>query len=398
MDLIKGEKIWDMSRISDRDKVRMELTDLIRFKGHWYCGFREGYVHYDHHSGRARIIRSSNGIKWDSVKLIEWDGADVREPKFSITAEGKLMANTSISFVSKEARPDGRVHALDIYDRPPEEGGDYGFYYQLDKPGDPPNDLEENVTRQSATWLSSDGENWSSAYACPSGINSWRWEVSWHNGMGYSIGYNGKDKQGTLYRTRDGKSWRVLMEKFFPGGIGNEASLAFGRDNTAYCLLRDGHLRPTGKENKSSVENSDGHVIEMGEGCKIHGTSVPMLGIGKAPYYKEWEWKNLKVNWNGTVKPIDEIFKAPLGGPKIIRLSDGRLVAAGRVLGPGRDDGHITLFLLDTDSSQLTMFAEIDGTTYGGVAEHDGMLWVSYGAADKPGYLAIYLAKTEVPK
>ena len=125
MDLIKGEKIWDMSRISDRDKTRMELTDLIRFKGYWYCGFREGYIHNNHPSGRARIIRSADGEKWDSVKLIEWDGADVREPKFSVSAEGNLMINTSIAFVSKEPRPDGKPYAFNIYDRPQETGNQY---------------------------------------------------------------------------------------------------------------------------------------------------------------------------------------------------------------------------------------------------------------------------------
>lgn len=396
MNLIKGEKIWDISRISDRDKSRMELTDLIRFNGYWYCGFREGYIHNNHPSGRARIIRSADGGKWNSVKLIEWDGADVREPKFSITAEGKLMANTSIAFVSNEARSGGKPHAFDIYDRPPESGGQYGAFFQLDKAGDPQNDFEENVTRQSVTWLSSDGTDWSSAYACPSGINTWRWEVTWHNGMGYSVGYNGKDKKGTLYRTRDGKNWRVLLNEFFPDGFGNEASLAFGSDNTAYCLLRDGCLRkPAGS--KDSVKQSDGHFIEFGQKDKTHGSSVPMLGIGKAPYYKEWEWQKLNVDWNGDIRPADEIFRAPLGGPKIIRLNDGRFVAAGRMLGPGRDDGHITLFLVDTAKALLTMFAEIDGNTYGGIAEHDGMLWVSCAGEDAPGFLGIFLAMVKVP-
>jgi hypothetical protein len=397
MDLIKGEKIWDMSRISDRDKTRMELTDLIRFKGYWYCGFREGYIHNNHPSGRARIIRSADGENWDSVKLIEWDGADVREPKFSVSAEGNIMVNTSIAFVSKEPRPDGKPYAFNIYDRPQVTGNQYGAFFQLDKPGDPQNDLEENVTRQSVTWLSSDGEDWSSAYACHSGINTWRWEVAWHNGMGYSVGYAGKDKKGTLYRTRDGKNWRVLLNEFFPDGFGNEASLAFDSDNTAYCLLRDGIPRTAGTGNKDLIRNSDGHVIEPGQGCKVHGGNVPMLGIGKAPYYKEWEWKKLNVNWNGSLASADEVFRAPFGGPKIIRLKDGRFVAAGRVLGPGRDDGYITLFLVDTKKALLTMFAEIDGTTYGGIAENDGMLWVSYAAAIIPGFLGIFLVKVEIP-
>jgi len=168
--MIQGKRVWDLSRIPDREDSRMELTDLVRFKGAWYCGFREAEIHSGHPSGRARITRSSDGDRWDTAALFDWDCADVREPKFSITAEGRLMVNTSLNFCSREARDDGK-------------------YYQLDQAGTPETDAEEMVARQSVTWLSADGTNWSSAFACPTGVNTWRWEVSWHNGMGYSVGY-----------------------------------------------------------------------------------------------------------------------------------------------------------------------------------------------------------------
>jgi hypothetical protein len=48
------------------------------------------------------------------------------------------------------------------------------------------------------------------------------------------------------------------------------------------------------------------------------------------------------------------------------------------VLGPGRDDGHITAFLLDPEPGLLTLVAECTGTTYGGLIEHEGQLWVSH--------------------
>lgn len=401
MDFIQGEKIWGMSDISDRDKSRFELTDLIRFKGCWYCGFHEGYIHYNHPRGRARIIRSADGVKWESAKLLEWDGADVREPKFSVTSEGNLLINTSLAFVSKVPRDDGRFHNYEIFDKPNVSGGKYGHHYQLDKPGCPENDLEENVARQSVTLLSSDGTNWSSAYACETGVNTWRWEVSWYNGMGYSVGYGGKDINGTLYRTRDGKSWRVLKNEFFPDKCGNETSIAFGADNTAYCILRSGRIRSREAIKDSTViKQSDGHVIDNGTANKIHGEHVPILGIGNAPYYNEWNWKNLTVDWNadGNLRPSDEVLRASLGGPKLLRLSDGRLILAGRILGPGRNDGYITLFLVDTGNAILTKFAEINGTSYAGVAEHDGFLWVTYAKQDMPEFMAIFMAKVEIPK
>lgn len=390
--LIQGTKIWDRPD----PRMRPELSDLVRFKDHWYCGFREGVQHNNHPSGRARIIRSADGGRWDTAALFVWDGADVREPKFSITAEGRLMVNTSVAFVSREPRPDPR-----------KKRETRTAYFQLDEPGAPDSEREQDVARQSVTWLSDDGLNWSSAYACPTGVNTWRWEVSWFNGMGYSIGYeNARDRTGTLYRTRDGKNWRVLKSEFFPGGRGNEASLAFGADGTAYCLLRDACQR-TSLDSDVTALRSDGHEIRAGQGRRVHGDCLPMLGIGKAPYYQEWTWKPFDVDYGpeqGGPQPAATQFRAPLGGPKLIRLRDGRFAAAARMLGPDRDDGRITLFLMDPERPLLSVLAECTGTTYGGIAEHEGRLWASHIEArhpdriDQPGdERVVYLASIPLP-
>ena len=251
--MIQGKRIWDISCVPDRDETRMELTDLIRFKGHWYCGFREGKIHCDHPSGRARIICSADGEHWESAALFEWDGGSIRTPRLSITAEGVLMAATSIYFVSKLPRLD--AEALDEAGEllPPEVTARMDHphcYFQLDQPGTPATDAEPQVARQSVSWLSRDGVNWSTAFADASGVNAHRWSVTWHNGMGYSNSETGKDRGGTLYRTRDGKTWR--------------------------------------------------------------------------------------------------------------------------------DDGRINLFLLDPHKAILTQFAEFDGTSYPGIFEHEGMLWVTF--------------------
>ena len=96
----------------------------------------------------------------------------------------------------------------------------------------------------------------------------------------------------------------------------------------------------------------------------------------------------------GGAQPAAEALRAPFGGPRLIVLSDGRLVAAGRMLGPGQADGRITLFQVDPAQALLTKFAECDGTTYGGIAEHDGQIWVSYAARDVS---AIFLASVIIP-
>jgi hypothetical protein len=375
---IKPKKIWDISRVEDREFTRMELTDLIRFKGYWYCGFREAEIHVNHPSGRGRIIRSLDGEHWESAALFEWEGADVREIKLSITPEGWLMGNTSLYFVSSKPRFPGNTSNRDATYVPAEakERKDQpGLYYQLDEPGTPLSDLEKLVARQSVTWLSQDGIHWSSAFACASGVNCWRWEVTWHNGMGYSVGYrqNGAEGNGTLFRTRDGKEWRALTTNFFPANQGNEATIVFDRDGDAYSLLRDGRRRRN---------------VGSGDHC-------PMLGIGTAPYYTEWQWKEIKVDLgDGDLLPVDEALLAPLGGPKLIQLKDGRLVAAGRVLLPGDSGKHISLFFLDPVTATLRKFVDIEGSSYAGIVEHEGRIWVS--CADTTAS-AIYLAKVELP-
>ena len=325
--LNRGTKIWDISRILDRDQTRLEFPDLVRFKGDWYCAFREAEIHDNHPSGRARIITSPNGGEWETATILDWDCGDVREPKLSITPEGCLMVNTSVYFVSRQPREDGR-------------------YYQLDPLGTtlnlPDNDREPGVAQQSVTW---------------------------HNGMGYSIAQWGKDTAGTLYRTRDGKSWRVLAEAIFPEGHAGEGALAFGADDTAYCLLR---------------------------GSSHKGVFV---GRGEPPHYQEWEWRTPSIDYgpeHGGARPAEEVLRVGLGGPKLVRLSDGRLLGAGRALGPGRDDGHATLFWVDLHQARLTLFAEFDGTSYPGVVEHQGEIWVTYvGSACHDGIWEVHSGKVD---
>jgi hypothetical protein len=290
------------------------------------------------------------------------------------------MVNTSVYFVSREPRMPGdrRASSGKTGYTPPEarKATDRSdLYYQLDWLGTTlnlsDNDLEPNVAQQSMNWLSPDGVNWSSAYACPTGANTWRWDVTWHNGMGYSIAEHGKHPMGALYRTRDGKTWRLLKSPLLPEDHGGEGALAFGLDDTAYCLLR-GSSR-----------------------------TQAFIGIGKPPYYQDWEWKQPHVDYgpaDGGLKPIEEVLRVGLGGPNLIRLSDGRLLGAGRALGPGRDDGHATLFLVDPDKATMTMIAECDGTSYPGIAEHDGMIWVTYiSSSCHKDIWEVHLVKVKVP-
>lgn len=395
--LVEGALIWGQKDIPEGGKWRLELTDLIRFEGRWYCSFREGFVHGNHPSGRSRIIRSEDGRTWESAFVAEWQGADVRDMQLSVTAEGFLMANACLYFVSEEAVFAGKG-GISRFDRPTPDGRSYGRFHQLRSPGTPAGDDERLVARQSVTWFSRNGTHWSSACCDASGVNNWLWRVKWFRGMGYSVAYAGKDQKGTLYRTRDGKSWRMMQGDIFPQS-GNEAALEFSDDGTLYCLLRDARLRTempsdTGKHSP----DDDGRRVESYGKSRVVGGAVPLLGVAQPPEYGEWKWLELTVDWqrNGEFKPCGEVFRAPFGGPKLLKLKDGRWIALGRVLGPGRSDGHITAFWLEPDEARLTLLAEFKGATYGGLAEHDGRLWVSHAGEHEPDCLGVFLSSIPI--
>jgi hypothetical protein len=137
----------------------------------------------------------------------------------------------------------------------------------------------------------------------------------------------------------------------FDDGQPNETSLLFLPDQSCLCLLRRDGQPGTGK-----------------------------LGAAKPPY-TNWTWKDLGLR---------------IGGPHMIRLPDGRIVAAGRLY-----DGAVrtSLLWLDPSAGKLTEFLKLPSggdTSYPGLVWHDGLLWVSYYSSHE-GKTCIYLAKVRLP-
>lgn len=208
-------------------------------------------------------------------------------------------------------------------------------------------------THQSLAWFSSDWRAWSQKYLIGD-PDYWLWRATWHRGMAYGIGYGcGKDQSIRLYASKDGKKFEPLVERLFDVGYPNETSIVFEGD-TAYCLLR-----------------RDG---------KEKGANTGMLGVSKAPFTK-WEWKDTGMR---------------IGGPHMIRLPDGRYLAAVRLYDkPVRT----SLCWLDPLTGKLTEFLKLPSggdTSYAGLVLHEGEIWVSYYSSHE-GKTSIYLAKASVP-
>lgn len=204
-------------------------------------------------------------------------------------------------------------------------------------------------THQSLAWYSSDGHSWSTAH--PIGDpNYWIWRATWHGDQALAVGYDcGKvHRDVRLYKTTDGRRFETVVDKLFEIGYPNESSIVF-RNGKAYCLLR-----------------RDGNP------------NTGLLGVSNPPF-QQWKWSDLKVR---------------IGGPHMIQLSDGRILAAVRLY----DDAVRTSLCWiepETDSIHEILKLPSGGdTSYAGLVEHEGLIWVSYYSSHE-GKTCIYLAKVE---
>ena len=70
---------------------------MTQFQDQWWCTFREGTGHAGD-DGRVRVITSDDGDRWTSSALLQQPGIDLRDPKLSITPDGRLMLIMGGSF------------------------------------------------------------------------------------------------------------------------------------------------------------------------------------------------------------------------------------------------------------------------------------------------------------
>ncbi len=201
----------------------------------------------------------------------------------------------------------------------------------------------------SIAWFSRDGRKWSDPVTIGE-PDMWLWRTTWHGGRAYSLGYDTKGERFTrLYSSRDGRSFETLVPRFFDQEMPNESSILFDPDGAAFCLLRRDGKPGTG-----------------------------LLGTARPPY-TNWEWKDLG---------------ARIGGPHMLRLSDGRLLAAVRLY-----DGNVrTSLCWITRDGRMTEFLKLPSggdTSYAGLAWSDGLLWVSYYSSHEEK-TAIYLARVKL--
>jgi hypothetical protein len=207
------------------------------------------------------------------------------------------------------------------------------------------------IRHQSLSWFSEDGNKWSDAQKIGD-PNFWLWRVVWQRNIAYSVGYSTIEPLiARLYSSSDGRIFNILADNLFAEDFPNEAAIAFSRDGTAVCMLR----RDAGK-------------------------ASAQLGLARAPYL-DWSWKDLGVR---------------IGGPQLLYLPNGRIVAAVRRYGK---TPWTSLNWLDLTEGKLSEFLALPSggdTSYAGLCWHEDMLWISYYSSHEQR-TSIYLAKVKVP-
>ncbi|AMV40007.1 sialidase family protein [Planctomyces sp. SH-PL62] len=188
-EIVDVKKVWD-------DANHNAFTDLIRFQDRWFLTFREGKGHVSP-DGAIRVLTSTDGDEWASAARLTSETGDLRDPKLSITPDGRLM----LAGASALHQPAKAGH-------------------------------------QSLAWFSRDGREWSE----PEPIGDpdmWLWRPAWHEGTAYVVGYATANGSSTrLYSSRDGRDFSAIVPNLFDKDFPNEAALAWLPDETGLCLLR----------------------------------------------------------------------------------------------------------------------------------------------------------------
>ncbi|MBR0332369.1 MAG: exo-alpha-sialidase, partial [Alistipes sp.] len=188
------EKIWD-------NGMHNAFTSIEKFKGEYYITFREGETHIFDKNGNAegkiRILHSKDGQKWEALPAIGKAGYDLRDPKFSVTPDGRLMVIIGGSIYRNRELVGSQPHVMFSTD---------GRTFTQPQP--------VNVDERYRT------------------ERDWLWRVTWHNGVGYSVSYGRTDKGQTplyLYSTTDGINYKHI-QSFEIDNFPNEATIRFLED------------------------------------------------------------------------------------------------------------------------------------------------------------------------
>jgi hypothetical protein len=263
------------------------FTDLARFKGSFYCTFRAGTGHVPGRSGAngiIRVIASADGEDWESVALLRDEGVDLRDPKISITPDGRLMLTIGGSFYrqGKRLKCEPRVAFSDA------DGRDFSS---------PQPALIDESTRTEHDWL---------------------WRVTWHDGLAWGVVYHASRAAAgpghRLVRSRDGIAYEHVVTLDMDG-FPNETTLRFAADDEMIALVRREGEDRTGRLGRSRPPYEEWNWSDVG--IRLGGPDFLILPGGEliagSRLYLETGAKTALFCVNESDR-LRELFRLPSGG------------------------------------------------------------------------------------
>lgn len=206
--VVSIERIWDRAGHS-------AFTDIIRFRGALYCTFREGSGHIPGRNGLVRVIRSRDGMNWESVALLQEPHVDLRDPKLSIGPDGRLLVHTGASYYHGSERQ-GIESRVAFFDH---EQGTFSEPQKVVLPAD----LETG--------------------------SDWLWRVTWHDGWAWGcvarIPEKASERALHLIRSRDAITYEHVTT--LPVDYPTETTLRFMEDQTMVAMTRRVGNSPEGR-------------------------------------------------------------------------------------------------------------------------------------------------------
>jgi hypothetical protein len=235
VELVSVEKIWDRGKHN-------AFTDLIRWRGKWYCTFREGNAHVGG-EGKLRVLESADGKAWESAALVAEAGIDLRDPKFSVTPDDRLMI----------------VAGGSVYEGTTLKG------------------------RQPRVCFSKDGREWTAPQRVLT-EGEWLWRVTWHDGKCYGVSYN------AALRADPAAKEAAKTGKAPPGPADWKLKLVASTDGVKFDLVT--HLDVPGHPNETTVRFlPDGEMVALVR--REGGNGNAWIGRSKPPY-TDWKWAETK--------------------------------------------------------------------------------------------------------
>ncbi|MDG1872371.1 MAG: sulfatase-like hydrolase/transferase [Mariniblastus sp.] len=213
--LIDPEISVEVSRIWNSNP-HSAFTDLIHWNKKFYCAFRIGTGHVPGEKGedgRIQIISSTNGKTWSKVATIVESKIDLRDPKLSVTPDGRLMLLMG--------------------------GSNYDGNQLIDR-----STRVAFMNPADQEFTSIEKINFDHAVASD---DDWLWRVTWHKGVGYGVIYQANKSPWGLHlvSTRDGINYDLIKSLSLKGKP-NESTIRFDSSDQMHIVVRNEDARKMG--------------------------------------------------------------------------------------------------------------------------------------------------------